>query len=65
MPSGAGQDAQEEAVICPVGMIFVPSKNGISHSPTEYSSPQDITNGANVLLHTVLNLDRQLNHKNK
>ena len=65
MPSGAGHDAQEMAVICPVGMIFVPSKNGISHSPTEYSSPQDITNGANVLLHTVLNLDRQLNHKNK
>ena len=65
MPSGAGHDAQEMAVICPVGMIFVPSKNGISHSPTEYSSSQDITNGANVLLHTVLNLDRQLNYKNK
>ena len=40
-------------------MIFVPSKNGISHSPKEYSSPKDISNGANVLLHTILKLDEQ------
>jgi N-carbamoyl-L-amino-acid hydrolase len=59
MPSGAGHDAQEMSVICPIGMIFVPSKNGISHSPKEYSSPKDISNGANVLLHTVLKLDEQ------
>ena len=60
MPSGAGHDAQEMVQICPIGMIFVPSKNGISHSPKEYSTPDDISNGANVLLHTVLRIDEQL-----
>ncbi len=57
MPSGAGHDAQEIAHLCPVGMIFVPSRDGISHSPREFSEPADITNGANVLLHTLLKLD--------
>ncbi len=57
MPSGAGHDAQEIAHIAPVGMIFVPSVDGISHSPREFSKPEDITNGANVLLHTLLKLD--------
>lgn len=57
MPSGAGHDAQEIAHLCPVGMIFVPSRDGISHSPRELSEPADITNGANVLLHTLLKLD--------
>ncbi len=58
MPSGAGHDAQEMAVIGPVGMIFVPSIGGISHSPKEFSTPADIENGANVLLQTVLKVDR-------
>lgn len=57
MQSGAGHDAQDMALICPVGMIFIPSKNGISHSPDEYSSPEDIANGTNTLLHTLLRLD--------
>jgi N-carbamoyl-L-amino-acid hydrolase len=57
MPSGAGHDAQEIAPIAPVGMIFVPSRAGISHSPKEFSSAADITNGANVLLQTLLALD--------
>ncbi len=57
MPSGAGHDAQELAPLAPIGMIFVPSVNGISHSPREFSKPEDITNGANVLLHTLLKLD--------
>ena len=57
MPSGAGHDAQEIARIAPVGMIFVPSVGGISHSPREFSRPEDITNGANVLLNAVLRLD--------
>ena len=61
MPSGAGHDAQEIAQIAPIGMIFVPSVNGISHSPKEYSTPEHITNGANVLLHTILNLDNLIN----
>jgi len=58
MPSGAGHDAQEIARIGPVGMIFIPSINGISHSPKEFSRPQDIENGANVLLQTVLAFDK-------
>lgn len=57
MPSGAGHDAQEIYNICPVGMIFVPSRDGISHSPREFSTPEDIANGANVLLQTLLKLD--------
>lgn len=57
MPSGATQDAQNMARLAPMGMIFVPSIGGISHSPREYSRPEDITNGANVLLLTLLKLD--------
>ncbi len=59
MPSGAGHDAQEIANLGPVGMIFIPSIGGISHSPKEFSRPQDIENGANVLLRTLLELDRR------
>ena len=59
MPSGAGHDAQDMARLAPVGMIFVPSVAGISHSPREFSRPTDIVNGANVLLHTLLKLDGQ------
>lgn len=60
MPSGAGHDAQDMALIAPSGMIFVPSKGGISHSPKEFTSAEDIANGANVLLHTILTLDKKL-----
>jgi N-carbamoyl-L-amino-acid hydrolase len=58
MPSGAGHDAQDMARLAPVGMIFIPSIGGISHSPKEFSRPQDIANGANVLLGAVLRVDR-------
>lgn len=58
MPSAAGHDAQSIHRIAPIGMIFVPSIGGVSHSAAEYSRPQDITNGANVLLHSLLELDR-------
>ena len=57
MPSGAGHDAQEMANIGPIGMIFIPSVGGISHSPNEFSKPADIENGANVLLGTVERLE--------
>jgi N-carbamoyl-L-amino-acid hydrolase len=57
MPSGAGHDAQEIAHIAPMGMIFVPSIGGISHSPREFSRPEDIVNGANVLLNAVVSAD--------
>jgi N-carbamoyl-L-amino-acid hydrolase len=43
-----------------MGMIFVPSVGGISHSPKEFTKPADITNGANVLLRTLLALDAEL-----
>ena len=58
LPSGAGHDAQDMARLGPVGMIFIPSVAGISHAPREFSHPEDIANGANVLLHTLLKLDR-------
>ena len=58
MPSGAGHDAQEIAHLAPMAMIFVPSRDGISHSPREYTAPQDIANGADVLLRTLLAIDR-------
>jgi len=58
LPSGAGHDAQSIAKLAPMGMIFVPSIGGITHSPKEFSRPEDIANGANVLLHTLLKLDR-------
>lgn len=57
MPSGAGHDAQDMARIGPVGMIFIPSIGGISHSPKEFSRPKDIENGANVLLGAVMKVD--------
>jgi N-carbamoyl-L-amino-acid hydrolase len=57
LPSGAGHDAQNMARVCPMGMIFIPSVDGISHSPREYSTPEAITTGANVLLEAVLRMD--------
>ena len=58
MPSGAGHDAQMMAQLTPMGMIFVPSIGGISHSPKELTRWEDCANGANVLLQSVLSLDR-------
>jgi N-carbamoyl-L-amino-acid hydrolase len=58
MPSGAGHDAQEIARIAPMGMIFVPSRDGISHAPQEFTAPSDIANGVDVLLRTLLAIDR-------
>ncbi|HUL75343.1 MAG TPA: Zn-dependent hydrolase [Vicinamibacterales bacterium] len=60
MPSGAGHDAQAIAQLGPMGMIFIPSVGGISHSPKEFSRPEDIVNGANVLLAAVVAADRTL-----
>jgi beta-ureidopropionase / N-carbamoyl-L-amino-acid hydrolase len=57
MPSGAGHDAQDIAHIAPIGMIFVPSEGGISHSPKEYTAPADMANGVDVLLRTLLAID--------
>jgi N-carbamoyl-L-amino-acid hydrolase len=59
LPSGATHDAQSMARLAPSGMIFIPSIGGTSHAPEEFSRPQDIVNGANVLLESVLRLDSQ------
>ncbi|HEY2403785.1 MAG TPA: hydantoinase/carbamoylase family amidase [Steroidobacteraceae bacterium] len=58
LPSGAGHDAQNLAKLGPMGMIFVPSIGGISHSPKELTRWSDVANGADVLLRTVLRVDR-------
>lgn len=52
--SGAGHDAQSLAGVCDTGMIFVPSIGGLSHHPDEWTAPEDLERGANVLLHTLL-----------
>lgn len=57
MPSGAGHDAQDMARIAPTGMIFTPSVGGVSHSPKEFTKPQDMANAADVLLRTILAID--------
>lgn len=59
LPSGAGHDAQQIARLAPMGMIFVPSVGGISHSPKELTAWDDCACGADVLLKTVLELDRR------
>ncbi|HEY5730060.1 MAG TPA: Zn-dependent hydrolase [Anaerolineales bacterium] len=56
LPSGAGHDGQSLAGLCPVGMIFVPSVDGASHSPREFTKWEDCVNGANVLLQAALRL---------
>jgi len=54
--SGAGHDAQSLAAVCPSGMLFIPSVDGVSHSPREFSRWEDCLNGANILLQAVLTL---------
>ena len=56
MPSGAGHDAQMFARVCPTAMIFTPSVNGISHNVTEFTEPDDLEAGANVLLDVMVRL---------
>ncbi|HBW36875.1 Zn-dependent hydrolase [Desulfosporosinus sp. BICA1-9] len=60
LPSGAGHDAMQMINICPIGMIFVRSKNGISHNPAEWSSLEDCVDGVNVLYHNLLDLAVQV-----
>jgi N-carbamoyl-L-amino-acid hydrolase len=56
MPSGAGHDAQMLARVCPAGMVFVPSRDGISHNPAEHTDDAQLRAGAEVLLDVVLAL---------
>ncbi len=56
LPSGAGHDCMQLVELCPVGMIFARSKDGISHNPAEFTTKEDCANGAQVLYRTVLTL---------
>jgi N-carbamoyl-L-amino-acid hydrolase len=56
LASGAGHDAQMLATVTPSGMIFVPSRGGVSHQAGELTEWSDCVNGANVLLGTALEL---------
>jgi N-carbamoyl-L-amino-acid hydrolase len=56
MTSGAGHDAQMMARICPSAMVFVPSHQGISHNPREYTAQRHLAQGADVLLDVVRSL---------
>ena len=58
MPSGAGHDAQSIALIAPTAMIFAPSKDGISHSPKEYTNFEMLDKTTNVMLNTILKIDK-------
>jgi N-carbamoyl-L-amino-acid hydrolase len=58
LPSRAGHDAQEIGRFTDMGMIFVPSRAGISHAEDEYTSPEQCALGANILLHTFMALDQ-------
>ncbi len=59
MPSGAGHDSMHWASYCPTGMIFIPCKNGISHNPAEYASPEDIFAGAKVFSEVIRTLSQK------
>jgi N-carbamoyl-L-amino-acid hydrolase len=59
LASGAGHDAQMLARVCPTAMIFTPSVGGLSHNIAEYTEPGDVTAGADVLLHVLLDLARE------
>jgi N-carbamoyl-L-amino-acid hydrolase len=56
LPSGAGHDAQMFARVCPTGMVFVPSRGGVSHNPAEYTEPDHLAAGAQVLADVLLEL---------
>ena len=61
MTSGAGHDAQMFARVCPTAMIFVPSEGGLSHNPAEFTSQEQIKDGANVLLQVLIQLAEEQN----
>ena len=60
LPSGAGHDAQMFAPNCPTAMIFVPSRDGISHNVKEFTEKKHIQAGANVLLQMILNKSEEV-----
>jgi beta-ureidopropionase / N-carbamoyl-L-amino-acid hydrolase len=56
LPSGAGHDAQMLARMCPTGMVFVPSRGGISHNPAEFTEPEDLAAGCQILADVLVEL---------
>ena len=56
MPSGAGHDAQQMQHVAPAGMIFIPSRKGISHSPEEYTDHESVACGTQLLCNALLRL---------
>ena len=59
MPSGAGHDAMQMAKVTPAAMLFIPSRRGISHSPLEWSEPEDICLGAQLLLDSIIRIGNE------
>jgi beta-ureidopropionase / N-carbamoyl-L-amino-acid hydrolase len=59
LPAGAGHDAGLMAGVCPAGMVFTPSHDGISHNPAEHTEPDDLDAGGNVLLQVLLALTEE------
>lgn len=59
LPSGAGHDAQTVSMVAPIGMIFVPSEKGISHSPEEFTHASALVKGANVMLDSIRVIDKR------
>ena len=57
--SGAGHDSVSTSYVCPTSMIFIPSRDGLSHTPEEYSTPEQISNGFQVLLKTIMAYDEK------
>ncbi len=60
LASGAGHDAQHMAGLGPMGMVFVPSVDGLSHNPGEITAPADLVAGAATLLASLRLADRRL-----
>lgn len=56
MPSGAGHDAQTMQTLCPAALVFVPSRDGVSHSPEEFTHWPDIEQGAALMLAALVRL---------
>lgn len=65
MTSGAGHDSVYTSRRCPTSMIFVPSRNGVSHHPEEWTSPEDCALGAEVLCQSILRYDQYVNQRSR
>lgn len=60
MPSGAGHDSAYIANFSPMGMVFIPSKDGLSHHQDEFSSYEDCTKGTQVILNAILKITKEI-----